>query len=56
MPQTPVTSLDVLAWPEFRELAKKLGINLDLITTQLVIDLRVGYMARVVHEFQGENK
>jgi hypothetical protein len=55
-----VSSADVYAWPEFRALCARLGIDLRLRTVRLVIELSPPsggdhLPARVVHEYQGDD-
>lgn len=51
-----VDSEDLLQWPEFIALAKRLGIPLDVQTIKLVLTVSPGSLVIVNHEYQGKDK
>lgn len=47
-----VLSTDVFEWPEFRALAGRLGINLEMTTSILTIQLAGDRPVAIVHEYE----
>lgn len=52
-----VLSTDVFEWPEFKALASRLGINLEMTTSVLTIQLAGDRPVAIVHEYEaGDTK
>lgn len=56
MDETPMASSnEVFEWPEFLAFAKRLGVPVTK-TCKLVIELKLGRMALVNHEYLGSDE
>ena len=48
--------IEVYHWPEFKALAKRLGISHKLPTTNLTITIPIGGVVLVAHDYLGYNR
>ncbi len=53
---TDIDGLEVYHWPEFRALVEKLGIDWDLPSTQIVIDVQMCEPVQTVHKYLPDGK
>jgi hypothetical protein len=51
-----VTGFDVYHWPEFKAFAERLGIEYELLTTNVTITIPVEGVVVIAHDYHGRDR